>query len=70
MKENLICSILLAIAVLCFIVLAVSYAISGHWILAALYMTVVSLEGYAAYRHFTLWLNIRRMIRNSKSDTE
>ena len=70
MKENLFCSIMLAIAVLLFLVLAVMYAISGHWLLAALYMTMISVDGYMAYRHFTLWLNIRRMIRNSKSDTE
>ena len=70
MKENLFWAIFNAIVLVMVMVFVITYAISGHWILAVLYMVLASAEGYNAYRHFTLWLNIRRMIRNSKPDIE
>ncbi len=63
MKENLICAILMVIAMACFIAAAILYAISGHWVIAVLYMVCVSLDGITAYRHFTLWWKMRKTLK-------
>ena len=63
MKADLICMILTIVAMLCFLACAILYAISGHWLIAALYMTCTGLDGINAFLYLKRWLKLRRLMK-------
>ncbi len=70
MKANVFTSILFLIAALCLLVCFVLYAISGHWLLAAIYMVGSSANGISAYLYFKQWLYMRQLLREINKDDE
>ena len=70
MKIDLITAILTAVAAVCFLVCFVAYVISGHWLLAALYMTVAGIDGASAFLSFHRWLIMRQLMREIDSEDE
>ena len=63
MKSNLVSAILFIIAMFCFLITAILYAISGHWLLVAIYLTATSIDGINACLQFKMWLRMRRLMK-------
>ena len=63
MKTDGVCMFLMIVAMLCFLTCAILYAISGHWLIAALYMTCTSIEGLNAFLYLKRWLRVRQLMK-------
>ena len=66
MKADLICMILMIVAMLCFLTCAILYAISGHWLIAALYMACTGIDGLNAFFYLKRWLRVRQLMDEFK----